>query len=305
MSLRRILRVHDAVLGRSSARGWSRMVEHLRADPDGRACYDRATAVIRALEQREIAGSEIDLVERWLEHDGVLDERHTREGTRAWTWIGIAFGFAAAAVLALRVVPPDPSGDELRAKGGGYARPLGLQLLCDDGHGAGGELRELTAGGCPNDAALSFAIRVDERYTGGAALSLFGIDAQGEVLYYVPVPDDAELPTLVHGRWQALDRAVQLSVNHRVGPVRVYALLAPAAAQARAPLDAIDDAAAALAHAPAAGPGEPPWHERLAGTGPLLSACGVPGQCASAELEFRVDPPAADPRGARAVGDPP
>jgi hypothetical protein len=75
--------------------------------------------------------------------------------------------------------------------------------------------------------------------------------------------------------------------------VRVFALLGPTTPT----LDAIDEAAAVLARQPVATQSDPPWHERLAGTLSLLAACGAPGQCASAELEFWVGPDAGPPDG--------
>lgn len=290
MSKRKLEQIHDAVLGRVGGERWVRLAEHLRSDADDRARYDRASLAMRALERRDVAGSELELVERWLEHDGVLAARRaTRPAwgwARAWAWIGLAFGMAAAAVLALRPAPSPEPDERFTPKGLGYARPLGLQVLCDDG-GAGvaaERMRDVAGDACPQRGTLSFAVRVDDRYTGGAALTLFGVDDGGEVLYYVPVPDDARLPSLVHGRWQSLSRAVKLAVNHRVGRVRVYGLLSPTPAS----LDAIDEAAAVLARAPIAGVDDPPWHERFAGTLPMLAACAAPGQCASAELDFRV-----------------
>lgn len=293
MSLRRMMKIHDAVLGRSSGRAWTRMIEQLRSHEQDREIYDRATLAMRALERREIAETEIDLVERWLTDDGVLAPQRTPTRTRAWMWIGVAFGMAAAAVLALRPSPPPAPDDRFDPKGGGYARLLGLQLLCDDGHAAASKLRDVAGSSCAKDATLGFAIRIDESYTGGSALALFGVADDGEVLYYVPVPDDARQPALAHGRWQPLSRAVKLAVNHRPGRVRVFALLGPTTPS----LDAIDEAAAALARQPVATQTDPPWHERLAGTLPLLAACGAPGQCASAELEFWVGPDAGAPDG--------
>ncbi|HWB79013.1 MAG TPA: hypothetical protein VG755_28825 [Nannocystaceae bacterium] len=293
MSLRRTSKLHDAVLGRSSGRAWARTVEQLRSHAQDREIYDRATLAMRVLERREIAQSELDLVERWLTDDGVLAPQRTPTRARAWMWIGLAFGMAAAAVLALRPSPPSPYEDRFDPKGGGYARLLGLQLLCDDSHGSAQRLRDVAGTSCAKDGTLGFAIRIDDSYTGGAALALFGVADDGEVLYYVPVPDDARQPALAHGRWQPLTRAVKLAVNHRAGRVRVFALLAPTTPS----LDAIDEAAAALARQPIATDGDPPWHERLAGTVSLLAACGAPGQCASAELEFWVGPDAGAPDG--------
>lgn len=293
MSPRRTLKIHDAVLGRTSGRAWTRMVEQLRSHDQEREIYDRATLAMRALERREIADTEIDLVERWLADDGVLAPVRTTTRTRAWMWIGVAFGMAAAAVLALRPSPPPVHDDRFDPKGGGYARLLGLQLLCDDDHDPATKLRDVAGTSCAQDGRLGFAIRIDDDYTGGGALALFGIADDGEVLYYVPVPDDARQPALAHGRWQPLSRAVELAVHHRRGRVRVFALLGPTPPT----LDAIDEAAAALARQPVATQSDPPWHERLAGTLSLVAACGAPGQCASAELEFWVGPDAGAPDG--------
>lgn len=263
----------------------------LREDADARASYDRGARAMRALERRSVAQTEIDWVERRLEADGLLDvaagDRRTR---RAWSWargwwIGASVLAAAAAVLALR--PPAPDGGEGLLVPRGAADPragwFALSVLCDPTGRGDAPLSEVSGGACPGDGTLAFAVRVDARHRGAEHLVVFGIDAGGEVQYYLPTPDAASPVITRRDVWTSLDRAVRLPVNHPPGRVRVFAALL----RHPASIDDVDAAAAALT-ASAGRDDETPWLDRLGPAHPLLADCGV-AECIGAELEFRVE----------------
>lgn len=285
------------------------LIERLRGNPEQRRGWDRAIAAVRVLEQREVSNFEIEQVERWLFDD--LDEAGTSPRraapTRRWAGIAALCATLAAAAALLVWIEPDSTEPlrvsdvgELAARGALHQpRPLALDLVC------GKPARAATLHGCRLDELLGFSLRLGDESldpTAAAALaeaplhlSVFGIAADGQLLYYTPTPIEPSHATLRLGAaWQALPVSVRLDVHHRPGRVRVFAL----ASDAPAELADIERWAAALAPQPRAGVDDPAWHLRLA-PGVLGPACRRSDRCASAETELTlttsVEPSRTDP----------
>ncbi|WAS95825.1 hypothetical protein [Nannocystis punicea] len=264
--------IRDLVLGRLAPRALPRALAALRGDPKARGAYDDAVQALRCLEGRpeEVAQFELELVEARLLAD--LAAEAPAPWWRGWlAWSGGLAAVAAAVLLAVRLSPRTSSEDGFTARGPDHGAALAIQALC----GAPGPDQAFAAAAdCGGGDELAFAFRGEP----GTWLSLFGVDGEGRVLYYAPTPDDEAVP-VERRRWTPAPFRVALAVNHRPGPVRLYALTS-----ARPPtLDEIDRLAAALRTAPAAAPGDPPWHERVpAGE----SLCPDPDACASAEAVF-------------------
>jgi hypothetical protein len=104
---------------------------------------------------------------------------------------------------------------------------------------------------------MGLAYRVPEGAEGH--LTVFGVDARGDAMFYLPTPVAPAGPAVEPGRWRALHAAVRLRVNHAPGPLRIYGLVAPTVAT----VDEVEALARALAPLPAAEPGDPPWTARV------------------------------------------
>jgi hypothetical protein len=278
------------------------LIERLRGNPDQRRGWDRAIAAFRALERREVSRVEVDQVERWLFEDldaaGVIADRAPAQGRR-WTTLAAALATLATSAALLLWIDRDPTSDEpiaelaqvevdeLRARGARtWTRPLALDLAC------GEPVRAAPQRGCRLDELLGFSLRLgDEALAPEQAaalaqaplhLSVFGIAASGELLYYTPTPIEPAQATLrLGGSWQPLPLSVRLAVNHAPGRVRVFAL----ASDRPAELADVERWAAALRSQPSADLDDPPWHLRLAPSvlGPV---CARADRCASAETEL-------------------
>ena len=160
----------------------------------------------------------------------------------------------------------------LVARGRGRSAELELELFC------GRPPRPVNDERCQLDDTLSFAFRPTARSTGDRVLSIFGVDAEGRVQYYLPTPaasDGASVPAGDSLDWRALDFSVDLSVNHGVGDVHLFALLGPRVAT----VEEIDELAAALEDPAALTSASRPWLDD-----PSLShAPVVRGLCPDAE----------------------
>lgn len=294
-----------------AARRRRTLVERVRGNPDQRRGWDRAIAAFRVLEQREVSRFELDQVERWLFEDlddsGLVTDRPAHVGRR-WTGLAGALMALAAAVLLLVWIDGEPTSEQtlrfayedtdgLQPRGEhGWTRPLALELVC------GEPARPASARGCGLHELLGFSLRLgDESLDPSRAsalaraplhTSVFGIAADGELLYYLPTPVEPSHALLRLGAgWQALPISVRLDVNHAPGRVRVFAL----ASDAPADVADIERWAAVLADQPSASIDAPPWHLRMAPSvlGPI---CGDPDRCASAETELTIPTSVAPPR---------
>lgn len=261
--------------------------ERVRASDELRRRYDEDTVALRVLEGREIASSEIDLVEARLFDEAAWTEAIDRDRPRAVSlrsW-SAALAIALAAGLVLAIGPIRRAPEELRAKGPhGDARVPGLAIeaLCAREDAAG--LVPASHEGCSLEGTLSFAYRAAPGVRG--QLTLFGLADDGTVHYYLPTPIDAALPHVAEGSWQPLPLAVKLSVNHDVGRVQVYALVS-----ARPPdVDEVDAIAAALIGAQPHAREPSPWHLHLSSDPTLAALCGEDGSaCHSARLAFELE----------------
>lgn len=300
-----------------------------------RQTWDRAMAAFRVLEDAPVAKVELDQVERWLFEDLAEDGHLApepglgrRRGRRWWT-LGLASAASiAAAAAALAVVLVDDEGalvgagsvdalvesGALQARGAlTLPRPLAIDLVCGDpARSVGGGVDGLDRGACALDEVLGFALRMDWEprpaahgepaarawlppADGPMHVSLFGVDARGELLYYAPTPKPAPAwildapadPRSGEPRWQATPIAVRLEVNHVPGPLRVFALASPEPPT----LAELERWAEALAGAPAAGVDTLPWHLRLSDADFGARVCPERQRCASAETSLRLLPP--------------
>lgn len=285
-------RLEEAVTGRLNARDRRALFEEVRESPQARADYDLAFEALRELEQAPVAQAELDVVEAWL----LGDLQAEPEAAVAWwrrPWMIAVLAVAAAGALVMVVSPPGPTSDDdaFGVRGGADERDLGLDVLCPQrsGRAAREGLVPAAEYGCGMDGTLSFAYRLDPSAEhGGGVLTLFGVDAAGDVLYYAPTPSDPAGIDARPGPWTPLPMVVQLDVNHEPGAVVVYGLVSsqqPSVAQ-------VDAMAAALApSSPWGGPSglsDPPWHERLAELPTLGALCPEADDCESAELTFTI-----------------
>ena len=289
--------VEALVLGRLGRRRRKVVREAIARDGEARAHYDRIVDAMRVLEGREIAELELELVEERLFDDGQAQTNEKPDRVMQWWAWASSFG-AVAAVLALVVILPnrpafDPEG--LRAKGAARDGFLGLEVLCTNERARTVEdLRHLRASSrepCALDGTMAFAARLDPAYRGGRTLSVFGVDANGEVRFYAPTPVDPTGVSLASDHWEPLPMAVLLDVNHRVGLISVYALAADEALS----VEAVAELGARLGERGDLGELGPtgehrdiPWHRRLEQTEALARLCPTFDACASAELRLEL-----------------
>ena len=270
-----------------SARQRARLHEQLRRDPRARARYDRAVAAVRVLEgDGELAPTELDLVGRWLAAD---DDREAAEPARRW-WPAV-LGALAAAVLLLWVSPlRDPDAfvplsehDGWAPRGGALddqGRGLALEVLCGPADTPDPQLRVRE---CRHRDLLGFAYRASPGVAG--ELSLFGVDADGDPMFYLPTPVDAAGVTVDPGHWRALRLAIRLWVNHAPGSLRIYGVVAPVVATP----DEVRTWAQQLSSQSPARPGEQPWIERV-DPATRSRLCPAAADCRAAELSLTLDP---------------
>lgn len=297
--------LRDALLDRAidrellvglSARRRAALHERLRRDPRARARYDRAVEALRVLEgDVDVAGSELDVVGRWLADDlGATDPAPERR-----TWPAV-LAVLAAALVVLWISPlRDPGSlarwtddDAWQARGGGPRDGLALEALCGPDE-ADPAARRVRARDCSLADLMGLAYRVPAGTDG--RLTVFGIDAQGDAMFYLPTPRDPAGATGVEvetDRWRALDLAVRLRVNHAEGRLRIYGLVAPSVAT----VDEVEALAHALAPLPPAEPGDSPWTARVAASpdhaaaAALARLCPDLARCSAAELQLTLRP---------------
>lgn len=278
----------------------ARLHERLRRDPAARARYDRAAEALRVLEgDVDVAPSEVDVVGRWLADDWGTPPPAT-DRRRAWT---VALAVLGAALVMLWISPlrdpaalrPWSADDGWQARGGGQGDGLALEVLCGPDE-ADAAARRVRARDCSLTDLMGLAYRVPAGASG--QLTVFGVDAQGDPMFYLPTPVEPAGASVEPGHWRALPLAVRLRVNHAPGPLRIYGLLAPTIAT----VEEVEALAAQLAPLPAAAPGDAPWitrvaPERLARLCPDLGdpasaspAAATPARCRAAELHLTLRP---------------
>jgi len=259
--------VEQAALGELPQRHWPELASRLRSDAGLRRQYDQAVSALRVLEgDPAVAQFEIDWVGAWLVADieGEAAEVASSAGWVAtWrTWFSLGLAATAAVLVAVLggITAPPPQDDYRGVKGSSQRRPLAIDVLCgseDVVALVGGDaLVSAEASGCAATDTLAFSYRV--RGTQGGVLSLFGIDGEGDPMYYFPTPDDSTTIMVKPGEWRAVGVGVHLQTNHSPGVTRVFGLLStepPTTAQ-------IDAIAAALTEA---GPATDaaPWTTRI------------------------------------------
>lgn len=278
-----------------SPRRRARLHEQLRRDPRARARYDRAVEALRVLEgELDVAPSELDVVGRWLADDwSAPPPSAVGEGVRRW-WPVVTAVLAAALVLLwvgpladLQTLRPWAGDDGWQARGLGHADGLALEALCGPDE-ADDAARRMRVRDCSLGDLLGLAYRVPAEARG--ELTVFGVDAQGDAMFYLPTPVAAAGATVDPGRWRALPLAVRLAVNHAPGSLRIYGLVAPTVAT----VDEVRALAAALAPMSAAEPGDAPWTTRVAADAAAQQAlsrlCPSPSRCDAAELQLTLAP---------------
>lgn len=285
--------VDRALLGELSPGKRRAFMERLRHDEAARAEYDRAAAALRVLEGDPVVGGfEIDLVGQWITED-FADAAGRSSAAPAFSWSRLWAGLGFAAVAAALVLLLWPRASSLLGGGPGDDDPfsvkgpgdpdgaLAIEVLCTDGPDA--EPMAAVDDACHLQRDLAFSVYVEPGTRG--SVTLFGVDADGDVMFYAPTPDDAEAIAVKPGGWRAVSMGVHLGINHAAGRLRVYGLLAPRGAT----VDEVRAIGAALAEASPATPDDPPWNERVPAS-LLESLCASPRDCHAAEQSFEVHP---------------
>ena len=253
--------VDQAALGELPPKQWPELASRMRSDAGLRRQYDQAVLALRTLEGNPpVAQFEIDWVGAWLvtdqeEAEASVDSAGWLAGWRTWLSMGLAATAAVlVAVLAGGTHPPPPE-DYRGVKGSPHSRPVAIDVLCgseDVVALVGGDaLVSAEASGCTLRDTLAFSYRV--RGTEGGTLSLFGINADGDPMYYVPTPDDSTTIMVKPGDWRAVGVGVHLQTNHTPGLTRVFGLLStepPTTAQLDAIVHALTQAGPAVDDAP-------------------------------------------------------
>ncbi|MEM7157541.1 MAG: hypothetical protein AAF799_32175 [Myxococcota bacterium] len=274
-----------------SPRKRARLHARLREDEAARARYDRAVAALRIFEgDSAFAPSEVDIVGRWLADEwGTAPEAETVAERSRRPWAALAGALMAALVLLW--VSPIRDGDSLQpwwegrndgwqARGQASTGSLGIEVLCATELGSE---RSLRVRECGLADVLGFAYRVEPEVDGH--LTLFGVDAEGDPMFYAPTPVDAAAVDIVPGRWHAAPMSVRLSVNHSAGPLRVYALVSPSVPT----VEQVREWTMELASQSAANPGDRPWVQRV-NQSSLARVCPSPSDCHAAELALPLAP---------------
>lgn len=297
--------LRDALLDRAierellvglSARRRAALHERLRRDPRARARYDRAVEALRVLEgDVDVAGSELDVVGRWLADD--LGAAGSAPERRTWPAV---LAVLVAALVVLWISPlrdpgslaPWTDDDAWQARGGGGSNGLALEALCGPDE-ADPAARRVRARNCSLADLMGLAYRVPAGTDG--RLTVFGVDAQGDAMFYLPTPGDpvgAAAVAVEPDRWRALGLAVRLRVNHAEGRLRIYGLVAPSVAT----VHEVEALADALAPLPEAEPGDSPWTARVAASSDQAAAaalarlCPDLARCSAAELQLTLRP---------------
>ena len=275
-----------------SPRKRARLHARLREDESARARYDRAVAALRIFEgDTDFAPTEVDVVGRWLADDwGVAPEAEAAPERSRRPWAAMIGALMAAMVL-LWVSPAGDSAslqpwhegrnDGWQARGSASTGALGIEVLCTlDSESIDAPLRVRE---CGLADAMGFAYRVESEVSGH--LTLFGVDSEGDPMFYAPTPIDAAAVDIVPGRWHAAPMSVRLAVNHAAGPLRVYALVSPS-------VPTVDEVRAwtmELMSQSAANPGDLPWVQRV-NQSSLARVCPSPSDCHAAELALPLAP---------------
>lgn len=291
--------IDRALLGDLGPQSRRELQRTLRDDRRLRADYDRAALALRVFEgEPDLAPYEIDLVESWLVADLTRPASAAAvgiESARQWwswrTWLSVAAAAAAAVALLILVgVPPqDAVEDYAGIKGGSGDTALAIEALCGPPDALRGDAlvaaQEL---GCSSDDTLTFSYALQDMR--GGVLSLFGVDADGDPMYYAPIPDDLESIVVKPGHWRAVGAGVRLNVNHAAGITRLYGLVSPVAPT----IAQIDTMAASLATAAPATDGNTPWLEHV-DPAVVRALCPVRSRCHTAELSFLIHTKARGP----------
>ena len=219
----------------------------LQQQGESRRQYDQLFDFLRALdESSDSSPIELELVEARLfsESPSPREAPSALDGSSSWLWAGVAALVAAGLLVVLvprlsdpgastesgggiAYAPPNPTlgvGQGFVARGGKPGEGLAVEFFCAS------PARPILDASCPIDEELSFAFKVEDWHgerDGGAHLSLFGINAAGDTMYYFPTPADPSLPVAEGADWTAIEHSVRLDVNHRPGRLRVFALWSP------------------------------------------------------------------------------
>lgn len=271
-----------------------RLHDRLRRDPVARARYDRAADGLRVLEGEPVlADGELDMVGRWLADTlGAEASEASTADVPARSWWPALASLAAVALVLLWARPMMTPGawqvladrdDGWQARGPGNGGALGLEVLCLAEPSPKDPRPSPRRRDCAKRDLMGFAYRTQPGLSG--TLTLFGVDAEGDPMYYLPTPIDPSTATVRSGSWQALPMAVRLSVNHAPGPLRVYGLVSPVAPTAQE----VAQWARVLAPLPAATVGDASWSERVPAD-TLRRVCPSAADCFAAELRLVVEP---------------
>lgn len=236
---RALARLRKAALGSATDRDLVQLAYHLRWCGACREVYDRQVGI-----DRELAGlggadrSRLVPLERALARAAILEASSDSPGLlRAlrWRWW---LGVSAAAMIALLLLllmpvlsrfrgPPTPTVEpEFATRGDGE---VALRLFCAGPKVAATEqFRPAStdggaADGCRLDESLKVTfLNATDRYR---YLWVLGLDDRLEIKWYYPIPGARSgVPIKTTRELAPLPDMVKLQVNHRPGPVRVFAL---------------------------------------------------------------------------------
>ncbi|ADO74547.1 anti-sigma factor family protein [Stigmatella aurantiaca] len=200
-------------LGELAAERHARLRAHAKACVSCGTAYERLSRVESVLEKRVLPqGRERLLEAQLLERVKGSALAAAPERAGFWTWWKVALPMAAAAAVAVVVLPKgqeETGPEEWQARKGSPGKAFGMRAFCvaPDGKVAG----EASPGGvlaCPEGAAVQFSytapeqarLAVDSRAPSGERLQFF--PQEGEP---VPVPPGVDVPlaysTPVQGGW--------------------------------------------------------------------------------------------------------
>jgi hypothetical protein len=248
-----------------------RLAQHVRSCAACRKYFERHIQVIRLLEGRVMARCE-------TEHVAALLSMPEKSASRSWAFPWLVLTTLGAATALLVIVRPQD--DSFAVRGTSETWDLALNAYC------GEPPHEVTQSPCLSSDFLTFSYRLRQSEAGHESkmeISIFGVDASGDPLYYLPTPDFGETLRIERDAWQALPFSTHLAVNHEAGRVRVFAL----AAARMLTIAEIDALAKPLSEAREPQIGDVPWHLDAAKSLPD-GLCPDVESCHSAQLTFEI-----------------
>jgi hypothetical protein len=214
--------------GELDAEGHARLRTHAKACARCGEAYEKLSRVESALERRVLpVGRERLLEAQVLARVKAAEQAAAPERASFWNWWKVALPLAAAAAVAVGVMPRAPTApgeSEWRARSGAGAKAFGVRAFCMTSEGK--VAAEALPGGslaCPEGAAVQFSYTAPAQ----ARLSVASQSPSGETLQFfpqegapVPVAPGVDVPlaysTPVQGGWlsQPLEVRARFTDEH-------------------------------------------------------------------------------------------